>query len=121
VAARCDASMATLSTDRKPVQGPLCRESRFVNEDGLISAGVTDSLVEGFLTSADVFVVDRRHCVSAVLDVHCRKRDDPGVTRGGRKVYLHVPVTGGEMLNDTLSDSLRWQEATTDHSVISSG
>ena len=45
-----------------------------VNEDGLIQRWHYDALVERFLNvSGRICGGQRRHCVSSVLDVHCRE------------------------------------------------
>jgi adenylylsulfate kinase-like enzyme len=90
-----------------------------VNEDGLIQRWRYVSLVERFLTSADVFVVDSGATAFLPFWTYIVESEMIRVLREARrKVYLHVPVTGGETLNDTLLGFSAMASATTDRSVI---
>ena len=90
-----------------------------VNEDGLIQRWHYARLVERFLTSGDVFVVDSGATAFLPFWTDIVESEMIRVLReAGRKLYLHVPVTGGETLNDTLLGFSAVASATTDRSVI---
>jgi hypothetical protein len=90
-----------------------------VNEDGLIQRWSYDSLVERFLTSVDAFVVDSGATAFLPFWTYIVENEMIRVLReAGRKVYLHVPITGGETLNDTLLGFSAVASAITDRSII---
>ena len=74
-----------------------------VNEDGLIQRWQYDSLIERFLKSEDVFVVDSGATSFLPFWTYIVESEMIRVLRETeRKVYLHMPITGGETLDDTL-------------------
>jgi len=90
-----------------------------VNEDGLIQRWCYDSLVERFLRSEGVFVVDSGATAFLPFWTYIVESEMIRVLReAGRRVYLHVPVTGGETLNDTLLGFSAVAGATGERSVI---
>ncbi|PYT27047.1 MAG: conjugal transfer protein TraL [Acidobacteria bacterium] len=74
-----------------------------VNDDGLIQRARYDALIERFATTSGVFVVD---CGATAFLPFWGYMVESQVVRvlreAGRTVYLHVPITGGETLGDTL-------------------
>jgi len=90
-----------------------------VNEDGLIQRGRYDSLVERFLKSEDVFVVDCGATAFLPFWTYIVESEMIRVLHEvGRKVYLHLPITGGETLDDTLLGFSAVANATSDRNVI---
>src|SRR5580658_8850000 len=74
-----------------------------VNSDGLVQRTRYDALLERFATEEAVFILDSG--ATAFLPfwtfvVETRMIDV--VRSAGRQIYIHVPISGGEMLNDTL-------------------
>jgi hypothetical protein len=74
-----------------------------VNQDGVLLRTRYDSIVERFATDDAVFVVDNGATVFLPLWTYIVETEMFSVLRqAGRHVYVHVPISGGEMLNDTL-------------------
>jgi hypothetical protein len=74
-----------------------------VNQDGILQRTRYDSIIERFATDDAVFVVDNGATVFLPLWTYIVETDMFSVLRqAGRQVYVHVPISGGEMLNDTL-------------------
>jgi len=91
-----------------------------VNENGLIQRARYDALIERFATTSGTFVVDSG--ATALLpfwanivesQVVCMLRE------AGRTVYLHVPITGGETLSDTLLGFSAVAAASTESNIVS--
>lgn len=96
--------------DGDPVNRSLSQHKAFsvekldlVNQDGVLQRTRYDSIVERFATDDAVFVVDNGATVFLPLWTYIVETDMFSVLRqAGRHVYVHVPISGGEMLNDTL-------------------
>ena len=96
--------------DGDPVNCSLSQHKAFsvekldlVNQDGVLQRTRYDSIVERFATDDAVFVVDNGATVFLPLWTYIVETDMFSVLRqAGRHVYVHVPISGGEMLNDTL-------------------
>lgn len=96
--------------DGDPVNRSLSQHKSFtvekldlVNQDGVLQRTRYDSIVERFATDDAVFVVDNGATVFLPLWTYIVETDMFAVLRqAGRHVYIHVPISGGEMLNDTL-------------------
>jgi len=74
-----------------------------MNQDGLIERCRFDRLVDRFATEDTVFVVDSGATAFLPFWTYIVEADMIRVLReAGRNVYVHVPISGGEMLNDTL-------------------
>ena len=74
-----------------------------VNQDGVLQRTRYDSIIERFATDDAVFVVDNGATVFLPLWTYVVETEMFSVLRqAGRQVYVHVPISGGEMLNDTL-------------------
>lgn len=90
-----------------------------VNEDGLIQRWRYDSLIERFLTSEDAFVVDSGATAFLPFWTYIVENEMIRVLQeAGRKVYLHVPITGGETLDDTLLGFATVANATSGRKII---
>ena len=90
-----------------------------VNSDGLVQRTRYDALLERFATEEAVFVLDSG--ATAFLPfwtfvVETRMIDV--VRSAGRQIYIHVPISGGEMLNDTLLGFKTLAESTSGKSLI---
>jgi Adenylylsulphate kinase len=96
--------------DGDPVNRSLSQHKAFsvekldlVNQDGILQRTRYDSIIERFATDDAVFVVDNGATVFLPLWTYIVETDMFSVLRqAGRHVYVHVPISGGEMLNDTL-------------------
>jgi hypothetical protein len=96
--------------DGDPVNRSLSQHKAFsvekldlVNQDGVLQRTRYDSTIERFATDDAVFVVDNGATVFLPLWTYIVETEMFTVLRqAGRRVYLHVPISGGEMLNDTL-------------------
>jgi CO dehydrogenase nickel-insertion accessory protein CooC1 len=74
-----------------------------MNQDGLIERSRFDRLVDRFATEDTVFVVDSGATAFLPFWTYIVEAEMIRVLReAGRNVYVHVPISGGEMLNDTL-------------------
>jgi len=96
--------------DGDPVNRSLSQHKAFpvekldlVNQDGVLQRIRYDAIVERFASDNAVFVVDNGATVFLPLWTYIVETDMFSVLRqAGRQVYVHVPISGGEMLNDTL-------------------
>jgi hypothetical protein len=74
-----------------------------VNQDGLVQRTRYDSLLERFVHEDTSFVVDSGATAFMPFWTYIAETEMVAVLRDtGRQVYVHVPICGGEMLNDTL-------------------
>ena len=74
-----------------------------VNQDGVVMRSRYDLLTERFLKEESVFVVDSGATAFLPFWTYIVESDVITVLRqAGRRVYIHIPISGGEMLNDTL-------------------
>jgi NUBPL iron-transfer P-loop NTPase len=74
-----------------------------MNQDGLIERSRFDRLVDRFATEDTTFVVDSGATAFLPFWTYIVEAEMIRVLReAGRSVYVHVPISGGEMLNDTL-------------------
>ena len=82
----------------------LAAESfELTNPDGVIERWRYDVLVERFTSTDAVFVLDSGATAFLPLWGYIVESEMIAVLeQARRKVYLHVPITGGETLNDTL-------------------
>ena len=90
-----------------------------VNADGLVERNRFDTLVDRFATSDAAFVVDAGATAFLPLWTYILETELIRVLReAGKTVYIHIPVSGGEMLNDTLLGFKTLAESATDKSLI---
>jgi len=74
-----------------------------MNQDGLIERSRFDRLVDRLATEDSIFVVDSGATAFLPFWTYIVEAEMIRVLReAGRRVYVHVPISGGEMLNDTL-------------------
>lgn len=90
-----------------------------VNQDGLVQRTRYDGLLERFATEKAEFVVDSGATAFMPFWTYVVETEMTTVLRkAGRQVYVHVPISGGEMLNDTLLGFKTLAESTTDRSIV---
>jgi hypothetical protein len=90
-----------------------------VNEDGLIQRARYDALIEQFATTSGIFVVDSGATAFLPFWGYIVESQVVRVLRdAGRAVYLHVPITGGETLSDTLLGFSAIAAASTERNVV---
>jgi hypothetical protein len=74
-----------------------------LNRDGVLHRASYDALMDRFLHDDDVFVVDSGATAFLPFWTYLVESDAVRVLRAaGRRVYIHIPISAGEMLNDTL-------------------
>ena len=74
-----------------------------VNQDGVVIRSNYDRLIYRFLTDKSVFAVDSAATAFLPFWTFILESDVITVLRAaGRRVYIHIPISGGEMLNDSL-------------------
>ena len=62
-----------------------------------------DALVDRFINEEAVFAVDNGATAFLPFWTRVVEADIPRVLReAGRRVYVHIPISGGERLNNTL-------------------
>lgn len=90
----------------------LAAESfELMNRDGLIERWRYDALVERFATTDAVLILDSDATAFLLPGGFIVESELIRVLgEVGRKVYHHVPVTGGETLNDTLPGLLHHRD-----------
>ena len=77
-----------------------------LNQSGVVERSRYDALVHRFLTEDAVFVVDSGATAFLPFWTYLVEADAVRTLRAaGRRVYIHVPISAGEMLNDTLLGS----------------
>ena len=90
-----------------------------MNPEGLIERWRYDALVESFATTEAVFVLDSGATAFLPFWGYIVESEMIRVMgEAGRKVYLHVPITGGETLNDTLLGFSTIATAAPDKSIV---
>lgn len=74
-----------------------------LNQDGVVQRTRYDSLIERFMADSGVFVVDSGATAFLPFWTYLVETDAIRMLReAGRRVYIHIPISAGEMLNDTL-------------------
>lgn len=90
-----------------------------VNDDGLLQRARYDTLLEQFITEDAVFVVDSGATAFMPFWTYIIETEMLRVLReASRRVYVHVPVSGGEMLHDTLLGFNTLAQSTTDKNLV---
>jgi len=78
-----------------------------------------DGLVGRFLNEDGVFIVDSGATAFLPFWTYIVETDVISILRGaGRRVYVHVPISGGEMLNDTLLGFKTIAETAAENSLV---
>jgi hypothetical protein len=112
--------------DGNPVNRSLAKDKalaaesfELMNRDGLIERWRYDALVERFATTDAVFILDSGATAFLPLWGFMVESEMIRVLgEVGRRVYLHIPVTGGEALDDTLPGFSTIAAAAPDKSVV---
>lgn len=90
-----------------------------VNQDGLVQRTRYDAMLERFATEDAVFVVDSGATAFMPFWTYVMETEMLRVLRdAGRHIYVHVPICGGEMLNDTLLGFKTLAESTTERNLV---
>ena len=90
-----------------------------VNASGVLERNRYDALVERFVQEDAVFVVDSGATAFLPFWTYIVEADIIAILRNaGRRVYIHVPISGGEMLTDTLLGFKTIAETATDRNLI---
>ena len=90
-----------------------------VNQDGVVMRARYDALVDRFLNEEAVFVVDNGATAFLPFWTYIVESNIPAVLReAGRRVYVHIPISGGEMLNDTLLGFKTLAETAAEKSLV---
>lgn len=90
-----------------------------LNADGVLDRTRYDALVERFLSEDAVFVLDNGATAFLPFWSYLVESDlISTLSNAGRVVYVHVPIAGGEMLNDTLLGFKTLAESATDRNLV---
>jgi len=90
-----------------------------VNRDGVVQRCNYDRLVERFLNDESVFVVDSGATAFLPFWTYLLESDVITVLRdAGRRVFVHIPISGGEMLNDSLLGFRTLAETAAEKSLV---
>lgn len=90
-----------------------------LNQAGVVLRCRYDDLVNRFLREEFVFVVDSGATAFLPFWTYIMESDIIALLRGaGRRVYIHIPIGGGEMLNDTLLGFKTLAETAADKSLV---
>jgi len=90
-----------------------------VNDDGLVQRTRYDALLERFINEDAIFVVDSGATAFMPFWTYAMETEMLRVLReANRRVYVHVPVSGGEMLNDTLLGFKTLAKSTTEKNLV---
>jgi hypothetical protein len=90
-----------------------------VNQDGVVMRARYDELISRFLNEEAVFVVDNGATAFLPFWTYLVESNVPTVLReSGRRVYVHIPISGGEMLNDTLLGFKTLAETAAEKSLV---
>ena len=90
-----------------------------LNADGVLDRTRYDSLFERFLAEDAVFVLDSGATAFLPFWSYLVEADLISTLRAaGRSVYVHVPIAGGEMLNDTLLGFKTLAERASDRNLV---
>jgi len=90
-----------------------------LSQEGLVMRARYDGLIGRFLTDEAVFVVDSGATAFLPFWTYIVESDVISILRGaGRRVYVHIPISGGEMLNDTLLGFKTLAETAAEKSLV---
>src|SRR5437762_5591865 len=88
-------------------------------QDGAIDCRAFDQLMEELLTEDGPFIVDNGASTFVPLWHYMLENDVPQVLRsGGKKLYVHTVITGGQALADTITGFAKLAETTLDKSIV---
>src|SRR5215831_12000890 len=90
-----------------------------VDASGVLQRNSYDALVDRFVQEEAVFVVDSGATAFLPFWTFIVEADIVGVLRNAaRHVYIHIPISGGEMLTDTLLGFKTIAETATDRNLV---
>ena len=90
-----------------------------LNQDGVLERTRYDKLMERFLGEHAVYVVDSGATAFLPFWTYIVESDIVAVLRNaGRRVYIHIPISGGEMLTDTLLGFKTIAETATERNLV---
>jgi hypothetical protein len=90
-----------------------------VNASGILQRSSYDALVDRFVQESLVFVLDSGATAFLPFWTYIVEADIVSVLRdAGRRVYIHIPISGGEMLTDTLLGFKTIAETATDRNLV---
>ena len=90
-----------------------------VDANGVLQRNSYDALVDRFVQEEAVFVVDSGATAFLPFWTFIVEADIVGVLRNAvRRVYIHIPISGGEMLTDTLLGFKTIAETATDRNLV---
>jgi hypothetical protein len=90
-----------------------------VNQEGVVIRSNYDRLTERFLNDDSVFVVDSGATAFLPFWTYILESDVITVRReAGRRVFVHIPISGGEMLNDSLLGFRTLAETAAEKSLV---
>jgi hypothetical protein len=112
--------------DGDPVNRSLCKfkalnaeKLDLLNDEGVVQRARYDALIQRFLTEDAVFLVDSGATAFLPFWTFIVESDVFGTLRAaGRRVYIHIPISGGEMLNDTLLGFQTLAETAAEKSLV---
>ena len=90
-----------------------------INATGVLQRNSYDALVDRFVQEETVFVVDSGATAFLPFWTYIVESDIVAVLRNaGRRVYIHIPISGGEMLTDTLLGFKTIADTATERNLI---
>lgn len=90
-----------------------------LNQNGIVVRARYDGLIGRFLNEEAVFVVDSGATAFLPFWTYIAETDVISILReGGRRVYVHIPISGGEMLNDALLGFKTMAERAAEKSLV---
>ncbi len=90
-----------------------------LNDEGVVQRTRYDALINRFLTEQAVFLVDNGATAFLPFWTFIVESDVISTLRAaGRRVYIHIPISGGDMLNDTLLGFQTLAETAAEKSLV---
>jgi hypothetical protein len=90
-----------------------------LNDEGVVQRTRYDALINRFLTEEAVFLVDSGATAFLPFWTFIVESDVISTLRAaGRRVYIHIPISGGDMLNDTLLGFQTLAETAAEKSLV---
>src|SRR5580704_6186939 len=90
-----------------------------LNDEGVVMRARYDALINRFLTEEAVFLVDSGATAFLPFWTFIVESDVISSLRAaGRRVYIHIPISGGDMLNDTLLGFKTLAETAAEKSLV---
>jgi hypothetical protein len=90
-----------------------------LNDEGVVMRSRYDALINRFLTEEAVFLVDSGATAFLPFWTFIVESDViSSLQAAGRRVYIHIPISGGDMLNDTLLGFKTLAETAAEKSLV---